>query len=32
MQETLINFPCQFPIKIMGLANDTFEGIVIAIL
>ncbi|HQZ87885.1 MAG TPA: DUF493 domain-containing protein [Gammaproteobacteria bacterium] len=32
MQETLINFPCQFPIKIMGLANDTFEGIVVAIL
>lgn len=32
MQEKLINFPCQFPIKIMGLANDTFEGAVVAIL
>lgn len=32
MQEKLINFPCEFPIKIMGLANDTFEGIVVAIL
>jgi len=26
------DFPCQFPIKIMGLAGDTFEGIVIGIL
>lgn len=32
MQEKLINFPCQFPIKIMGLANTTFEGAVVAIL
>ena len=32
MQEKLINFPCQFPIKIMGLANDTFEGAVVTIL
>jgi putative lipoic acid-binding regulatory protein len=32
MQEKLINFPCPFPIKIMGLANDIFEGAVVAIL
>lgn len=32
MQEKLINFPCQFPIKIMGLANNTFEGVVVGIL
>lgn len=32
MQEKLINFPSPFPIKIMGLANDTFEGAVVAIL
>ncbi len=31
MQEKLISFPCQFPIKIMGLANDTFEGVVVGI-
>lgn len=24
-------FPCTFPIKIVGLANDTFEGNVLAI-
>jgi putative lipoic acid-binding regulatory protein len=23
--ETLFDFPCQFPIKVMGLANDSFE-------
>ncbi len=32
MQEKLIDFPCPFPIKIMGLANDAFEGAVVAIL
>lgn len=32
MQEKLISFPCQFPIKIMGLANNTFEGAVVGIL
>ncbi len=32
MQEKLITFPCQFPIKIIGPANDTFEGVVIYIL
>lgn len=23
--ETLFEFPCEFPIKVMGHANDTFE-------
>ncbi len=32
MQDKLITFPCQFPIKIIGLADDQFEGIVIGIL
>lgn len=32
MDETLLEFPCQFPIKIMGLADDEFEGIVISII
>jgi putative lipoic acid-binding regulatory protein len=32
MQEKLINFPCLFPIKIMGLANNAFEGLVVGIL
>ena len=32
MPDKFINFPCQFPIKIMGLANDTFEAAVVAIL
>lgn len=32
MQETLIHFPCVFPIKIIGFANDSFEGIVVGIL
>jgi len=32
MQKKLITFPCQFPIKIIGLATDTFEGVVICIL
>lgn len=32
MKKTLIEFPCQFPIKIMGNANDEFEGTVIRIL
>lgn len=32
MKETLLEFPCQFPIKIMGLADEEFEGIVVAIL
>lgn len=24
-EETLLEFPCQFPIKVMGKANDEFE-------
>lgn len=24
-EETLLTFPCQFPIKIMGLQSDSFE-------
>ncbi len=32
MQEKLINFPCPFPIKMIGHANASFEGAVIAIL
>jgi len=32
MTQKLLTFPCQFPIKIMGLADDTFEGIVIGII
>lgn len=26
--ETLLEFPCQFPIKAMGLASDEFENLV----
>ncbi len=32
MQQTLLTFPCQFRLKIIGLANETFEGLVIGIL
>lgn len=32
MTKNAIEFPCQFPIKIMGLADQEFEGIVIGIL
>ena len=32
MQMKLIEFPCQFPIKIMGLASDEFESIIIGII
>lgn len=32
MTKNAIEFPCQFPIKIMGLADLEFEGIVVAIL
>lgn len=28
-EETLIEFPCQFPIKAMGKADDNFEALVI---
>lgn len=30
-QDTLLEFPCQFPIKIMGHANQEFEFAVVAI-
>ena len=31
-QDSLLEFPCQFPIKIMGQANDEFEFAVIEIM
>lgn len=30
--DTLFNFPCDFPIKIMGHANDEFEVAVLTII
>jgi len=30
-RETLLKFPCEFPIKVMGPATDEFEYAVIAI-
>lgn len=30
-EETLLQFPCQFPIKAMGLSSDTFDLTVIQI-
>lgn len=30
-QETLLEFPCDFPVKIMGRAEDDFEGLVFEI-
>ncbi len=30
-QETVFTFPCIFPIKIMGIASDTFEASMIAL-
>lgn len=32
MQKKLIDFPCLFPLKIIGRADDDFEGIVVGIL
>ena len=32
MQKPLLDFPCLFPIKIIGFADDSFEGIVVGIL
>ncbi len=32
MQKKFLSFPCQFPIKIIGFANDAFLGIVVEIL
>ena len=31
-EETLLEFPCAFPIKAMGRADDTFEALVRAII
>ncbi len=30
-EETLLEFPCQFPIKAMGLADDGFDALVVSI-
>ncbi len=30
-EETLFEFPCQFPIKAMGLAEDDFDALVVSI-
>jgi len=30
--ETLLKFPCEFPIKAMGLANEEFEKTVLSII
>lgn len=30
-EETLLEFPCDFPIKIMGRANDEFRSLVLGI-
>jgi hypothetical protein len=30
-EESLIDFPCEFPVKIMGRAGDDFEGLVFEI-
>ena len=30
--QTLLNFPCPFPIKIIGRSSEDFEGIVVGIL
>jgi putative lipoic acid-binding regulatory protein len=30
-QETLLEFPCEFPIKAMGLADDDFEALVLSL-
>lgn len=31
MQESLIEFPCDFPVKVMGRSGDDFESAVIGI-
>jgi hypothetical protein len=31
MQETLLEFPCDFPLKVMGRAGPAFESAVVAI-
>ena len=30
--ETLLTFPCEFPIKVMGKSSDTFEEHVVSII
>ena len=30
-QETLLEFPCDFPIKAMGIADDDFEALVVSL-
>ena len=30
-QDTLLEFPCDFPIKAMGLADDRFEALVVSL-
>jgi len=31
-EDTLLEFPCQFPIKAMGLAIDDFDAIVVSLI
>lgn len=31
-QESAIKFPCQFPIKAMGLTSDDFDALVVSII
>jgi hypothetical protein len=30
-QETLLDFPCDFPVKAMGLADEGFEALIITL-
>ena len=30
-EETLLEFPCQFPIKVMGKADEDFDALVVGI-
>ncbi|MCC5796698.1 MAG: DUF493 domain-containing protein [Methylophaga sp.] len=30
-QETLLEFPCEFPIKAMGISSDNFDALVVEI-
>ena len=31
-QETLIEFPCDFPIKVMGEAHEEFANLILAVI
>ena len=31
-EDTIMKFPCQFPIKVMGIASDDFDIIIIGII